>query len=92
MHSGNVLKIITKNKAFKGIVDNCSYFKSFNYGSVVGVSKPNPSSNKLCYMQILCKCLWSYNMILHYQEIHHDVPCPEIFIKGESDAVLSFTI
>lgn len=92
MHTGNVRKIVTKNKAFKAIVEDCTYFKSFNYGSVVKVTKSNPSSNRPEHCVICKSCMWSYNMILHYQEIHHDVPCPDIFMKGEREAVLSFTI
>ena len=45
VHTGNVQKILTKNKAFKAIVD-CPYFMSFNYGSLENVSKSNPSSNR----------------------------------------------
>ena len=90
LHSGNVEKILTKNKAFKAIVD-CPYFMSFNYGSLENVSKSNPSSNRPEYCSICKSCLWSYNMLLHYQEKHGGVPCPLLISEKEREAVLKFT-
>jgi hypothetical protein len=90
LHSGNVQKILTKAKAFKAIVD-CPYFKSFNYGSVENVSNSNQSSNRPENCSICKSCLWSYNMLLHYQEKHVDVPCPFLIPENEREAVLNYT-
>jgi hypothetical protein len=91
VHTGNVQKILTRNKAFKALVENCTYFKPFNYGSLENISKSNPSSNRPENCSICKSCVWSYNMLSHYQEKHIDVPCPLLISEKERDAVLSFT-
>ena len=91
LHSGNVQKITTRNKASKAIVD-CPYFKSFNYQSVLKLTKSNPSSNRPECCSVCNSCLWSYNMLLHFQEKHHDVPCPFLISELEREAVLNFKI
>ena len=91
LHSGSVQKITTRNKASKAIVD-CPYFKSFNYQSVLKLTKSNPSSNRPEFCSVCNSCLWSYNMLLHFQEKHHDVPCPFLISELEREAVLNFKI
>ena len=38
-------------------------------------SKSNPSSNRPEHCTVCKSCFWPYNMLLHFQEKHHDVPC-----------------
>ena len=84
-------KITTRNKASKAIVD-CPYLKSFNYLSVLKLTKSNPSSNRPECCNICNSCLWSYNMILHYKEKHHDVTCQLLISEAERETVLNFKI
>ena len=91
LHSGNVQKSSTRNKASKAIVD-CQYYHNFSYKSVFKLTKSNPSSNRPENCTRCNSCVWSYNFVLHYQERHHGVVCPILITEEECEAVKQYKI
>ena len=86
LHSGNVQKSCTRNKASKAISD-CQYYYNFSYRSVLKLTKSNPSSNRPCNC-----CVWSYNFLLHFHEKHQGVACPIIISEEERDVIIQYKI
>ena len=89
LHSGNIRKIITRNNNCKPFVE-CPYYYELSYKSVLKMTKSNPSSNRPEDCKICKSNVWSYDMILHYQDKHPGVACPMIFSEEEKEKVSSF--
>ena len=91
LHSGNVQKSCTRNKASKAISD-CQYYYNFSYRSVLKLTKSNPSSNRPGNCSICNFCVWSYNFLLHFHEKHQGVACPIIISEEERDVIIQYKI
>ena len=89
LHSGNIRKIITRNNNFKTFVEY-PYFYKFSYKSVLKMTKSKPSSNRPEDCKILKLNVWSYGMIIHYQDKHPGVACPMILSEEEKKKVSRF--
>ena len=91
LHSGNVQKSCTRNKASKAISD-CQYYYNFSYRSVLKLTKSNPSSNRPGNCSICNCCVWSYNFLLHFHEKHQGVAFPIIISEEERDVIIQYKI
>ena len=89
LHPGNVRKITTRGKDFKPIVD-CQYFYKFSYAAVMKNTLSNPLSNIPDCCPCCGCCVWTYEMMLNYQDKHNGVPFPFIITDIEIDLCKKF--
>jgi hypothetical protein len=90
LHQGNVSKEKTRNNNYKPAVFCPGYYHEFSYNAVIKLTKSNPSSNRPEKCRVCSTYLWSYNMLSHFQENHHGVPCDFLITEDEKEAVLNF--
>jgi hypothetical protein len=90
LHPGNVSKEKTRNNNYKPAVFCPGYYYEFSYNAVIKITKSNPSSNGPEKCRVCSTYLWSHNMLSHFQDNNHGVPCDFLIIEDEKEAVLNF--
>ena len=64
--------IIKKNKT-EGADSNCMYFVKFSYQHAINSSERSPCTNRPVVCMQCKQCIWSYNILIHYNEVHPGV-------------------
>ena len=101
-HKANAINSYLNNKSksytdrnlrvnnYKPAVFCPGYYHEFSYNAVIKLTKSNPSSNRPEKCRVCSTYLWSYNMLSHFQDNHHGVPCDFLIIEDEKESVLNF--
>ena len=61
-----------KNKT-EGADSNCMYFVKFSYQHAINSSERSPCTNRPVVCMQCKQCIWSYNILIHYNEVHPGV-------------------